>query len=219
MFRAGDLVMITSVEDRQGKTKVTSVTDKLIWIEAPSEVATMRTFLLQEEETVSLYFFKEHGAMYAFETRVKERRNDPLRGQGYGLSMPKESEISRVQRRQFVRVESALDVAVHPHKKTFLPYTTVSLDLSAGGIRILSDRRPVEVGEELELTFILPQNEGWQTIDVVAELVRSAPRDEKYELSFQFTQIPDRSRELVLRHCYQAQMKNTGRGTNPFTSP
>ncbi|WP_449403369.1 flagellar brake protein [Exiguobacterium artemiae] len=126
--------------------------------------------------------------------------------------------IQRVQRRQFVRVPQLLDVAVHPHKTAFEPFTSVTLDLSAGGILVLANQIPIEVKDELELTFILPTGDGvTHTVDVLAELVRVDPRETRYELAFQFTRINDRSRELVLRHCYQAQMKNSRRGTNPFT--
>lgn len=218
MIETGDLVMLTNQEDRQGRTKVTAVTNRLIWIEAPSEVSTLKTFILSDQEQVGFYFFKEKGKLYGFETEVVERQNDPLRGQRYALRRPKEDMIQRVQRRQFVRVPQLLDVAVHPHKTAFEPFTSVTLDLSAGGILVLANQIPIEVKEELELTFLLPTGDGvTHTVDVLAELVRVDPREARYELAFQFTRINDRNRELVLRHCYQAQMKNSRRGTNPFT--
>jgi len=208
MMEIGDLVMLSNSEDRQGRSKVTAVTNRLIWIEAPSEVATLKTFILSEQEEVSFYFFKEKGKLFGFDTVVVERQNDPLRGQRYALKRPKDDQIERIQRRQFVRVPQILDVAVHPHKTQFDPFTTVTLDLSAGGMK----------DEEVEMTFILPTGEGVSsTLDVVAELVRIDRREERYELAFQFTMIPDRSRELVLRHCYQMQMKSSRRGMNPFT--
>lgn len=218
MIQNGDLVMITNQEDRQGRTKVTAVTNRLIWIEAPSEVSTLKTFILSDHEPVAFYFFKEKGKLYGFETEVVERQNDPLRGQRYALKRPSEELIQRVQRRQFVRVPQLLDVAIHPHKTEFEPFTSVTLDLSAGGILVLANQVPVDVKQELELTFLLPTGDGaTQTVDVLAELVRVDSRETRYELAFQFTRINDRSRELVLRHCYQAQMKNSRRGTNPFT--
>jgi ATP-binding cassette subfamily F protein uup len=69
MMEIGDLVMLSSSEDRQGRSKVTAVTNRLIWIEAPSEVATLKTLLLDEPtneldaETISW-----------LETQIKEYR-------------------------------------------------------------------------------------------------------------------------------------------------
>jgi c-di-GMP-binding flagellar brake protein YcgR len=111
-----------------------------------------------------------------------------------------------------------LDVAVQPHKRQFDPFTTVTLDLSVGSMMILSDQLPIQREEEVEMTFILPTGDGISsTLDVIAEIVRIDRREERYELAYQFTMIPDRSRELVLRHCYQMQMKSSRRGMNPFT--
>lgn len=218
MMEIGDLVMLSNSEDRQGRSKVTAVTNRLIWIEAPSEVATLKTFILSDHEEVSFYFFKEKGKLFGFDTVIVERQNDPLRGQRYALKRPSDDQIERIQRRQFVRVPQMLDVAVHPHKTQFDPFTTVTLDLSAGGMMILSDQLPIQKEEEVEMTFILPTGDGISsTLDVIAELVRIDRREERYELAFQFTMIPDRSRELVLRHCYQMQMKSSRRGMNPFT--
>ena len=73
MMEIGDLVMLSNSEDRQGRTKVTAVTNRLIWIEAPSEVATLKTFILSEQEEVSFYFFKEKGKLFGFDTVVVER--------------------------------------------------------------------------------------------------------------------------------------------------
>jgi ATP-binding cassette subfamily F protein uup len=69
MMEIGDLVMLSNSEDRQGRSKVTAVTNRLIWIEAPSEVATLKTLLLDEPtneldaETISW-----------LETQIKEYR-------------------------------------------------------------------------------------------------------------------------------------------------
>lgn len=218
MMQTGDFVMVTNSEDKQGRTKVAAVTNRLIWIEAPSEVSTLKTFILSENEQIQVYFFKEKGRLFGFEAEIVERQNDPLRGQRYAIRRPSDEKIEHVQRRQFLRVPQLLDVALHPHKKAFDPFTTVSLDLSAGGILILANHLPIELKDEIELTFLLPsENGGTHTLDVVGELVRIDRREERYELAFQFTEIHDRSRELVLRHCYQAQMKNSRSGQNPFT--
>lgn len=218
MMQTGDLIMVRNSEDRQGRTKVTAVTNRLIWMEAPSEADTLKTFILSEDESIHVYFFKEKGRLYGFESEIVERQNDPLRGQRYAIRRPTDQQIERVQRRQFVRVPLLLDVALYPHKTKFEPFTTVSLDLSAGGILILANHLPIELKDEVELTFLLPaEHGGTHTLDVLGELVRVDRREERYELAFQFTQIHDRSRELVLRHCYQAQMKNSRSGTNSFT--
>jgi c-di-GMP-binding flagellar brake protein YcgR len=111
-----------------------------------------------------------------------------------------------------------LDDAVHPHKTQFDPFSTVTLDLSAGGMMILSDQLPIQKEEEVEMIFILPTGDGISsTLDVMAELVRIDRWEERYELAFQLTMILYRSSELVLRHCYQMQMKSSRRGMNPFT--
>ncbi|WP_449403368.1 hypothetical protein [Exiguobacterium artemiae] len=59
MIETGDLVMLTNQEDRQGRTKVTAVTNRLIWIEAPSEVSTLKTFILSDQEQVGFYFLRK----------------------------------------------------------------------------------------------------------------------------------------------------------------
>ena len=39
----------------------------------------------------------------------------------------------KIQRSQFVRIETAVDVAIHPMNREFEPFTAMTEDISAGG--------------------------------------------------------------------------------------
>ena len=70
------------------------------------------------------------------------------------LTYPGDDQLIKIQRREFVRVESAIDIAVEKDGR-FTQF--VAEDLSAGGVALISlDRDTFKEDELLSLTIVLP---------------------------------------------------------------
>ncbi|WP_408006547.1 PilZ domain-containing protein [Pseudalkalibacillus sp. A8] len=63
------------------------------------------------------------------------------------LSFPGSTNLEKIQRREFVRVETAIDVSIHPTERQFQPFACITSDVSAGGCAvIMPERYQLKVG-------------------------------------------------------------------------
>ena len=77
------------------------------------------------------------------------------------LSFPGDSYILKVQRRRYVRIETAVDVAIHPLQNEFPPFTSITKDISAGGSLILLNHdEGIKQGHNVLAVFVLPMENG-----------------------------------------------------------
>ena len=49
------------------------------------------------------------------------------------IAYPGNQTLIKVQRRQYVRIPTTVDAAIHPLENEFTPFTTITEDISAGG--------------------------------------------------------------------------------------
>ncbi len=116
----------------------------------------------------------------------------------------------RIQRRNYVRVETSVDTAVHPVKSEFHPFTTVTLDLSGGGCAmIIPEGQTFPEKGEVNLYLILHMQSGDSVyVKVLCKIVRvHRPKAEaKRRASLQFLNIDERDQQKVVRYCFERQL-------------
>ena len=90
-------------------------------------------FLVDGTQLKASYTDDEKGT-YLFDTEVlnKVKGNIPM----MQLLLPPEETFIKIQRRQFVRIDTSVDIAIHPIEGAFVPFRAVTDDLSAGGAAI-----------------------------------------------------------------------------------
>ncbi|MEM5592477.1 PilZ domain-containing protein [Niallia circulans] len=108
----------------------------------------------------------------------------------------------KIQRRQFVRIETSVDMAIHPFKKenTVEPFTTVSLDFSAGGAAVIVPKHiNLQQNSKIKVSVVLPlQNGEYNYLHLSAEIKKSSNttnRTIKWLLNF-WTSI-----QLIVSRC------------------
>lgn len=216
MLNEGQELRIEVEGRNEGKTKIAAIIDGVVWIESPSDIATLKTFFLHEDEMMRVYFFQGEDQLYAFDTTVVKRMSDARLTLRYAFKLPEKKQIKRIQRREYLRVPEMIDVTVlATDGEAFDSFDTTSLDVSAGGMRIFANRAPIEVDESLIVLFRIEDERGEPRLfRVKSRLVRVHKQEMKQELSLSFEDLTPRDQETILRYCFRAQLearKRTGR--------
>ncbi|WP_227936169.1 flagellar brake protein [Alkalihalobacillus deserti] len=147
-------------------------------------------------------------AVYAFDTEIIGRRkgNIPV----LLLKDPGKDKYMRIQRRNYVRVETSVDAAIYPIEKGFAPFRSITLDLSGGGCAILipQDQSLPEAGE-LNVWLILHMQSGdIMYVKAYCKIVRVfQPRpDARLRASLQFLDVDERDQQKIIRFCFERQL-------------
>ena len=220
MLKVGQEIRIEAEGRDEGKSKIASISDQLVWIESPSEMTTLKTYFLHEDEAIRVHFFKGEDQLYAFDTVIKKRVSDAQLNLRYAFKLPDEKKIKRIQRREYLRVPEMIDVTVVAlDGESFESFVTTSLDVSAGGMRIVSNRAPINVDESMFVIFRIEDEQGTpQTFRVKSRLVRVQEQEVKKELSLCFEDLSPRDQETILRYSFRAQLEARNRTGSLFSS-
>ncbi len=216
MIKIGDYIILEhkySDSYEQYKCKLVERKGNDLYIDYPVNLNTNRTVFLLEGTPLKANFVTESGASYLFQTEVKGRvkLNIPM----VILSYPGNDHLIKVQRRQYVRVETSVDVAVHSEKGEFAPFTTVTDDISAGGAALLihknSSLKPDMV---VECWFVLPmQNGEYEYRKFRGKIVRIIDgQGHMNKASVEFFDSSGTDRQVLLRFCFERQLEMKKKG-------
>lgn len=220
MLKEGQELRIEVEGRAEGKTKIAAIADQVVWIESPSDMTTLKTFFLHEEEAMRVFFFQGDNQLFAFDTKVVKRISDAQMILRYAFNLPDEKKIKRIQRREYLRVPEMINVTVlAADGESFESFETTSLDVSAGGMKIIANRAPVEVNESLVVVFKIEDEQGSpQLFRIKSRLVRVHKQEVKQELSLAFEDLTPRDQETILRYCFRVQLEARKRTGSVFSS-
>lgn len=212
MLKIGSTLQLeyrTKVNKRETyKSRIIDLTDKLLCIDPPINEKTRKTVYFQPDTVLKVMIF-DGSKVYRFISKVIERRSGQL--PMLILEIPNENEFSQIQRRNFVRIETNLDIAIHSDNDTFLPFTTLTADIGGGGVQvILPDEHLLTIGDLLELYIVLPFQSGKRHfVKVKGEVVRifEDKHTNKTKASFSFINLTDKMREPIIRYCFEQELK------------
>ncbi|MGM9927709.1 MAG: flagellar brake protein [Bacillus sp. (in: firmicutes)] len=129
---------------------------------------------------------------------------------------PKKEEHVKVQQREYVRVESPVDVAIHSVDNTFTPFTTVTEDISAGGAAVFVPQNlKFETDKMISAVFVLPvKTGGISYIKVNCLVVRLVEFENRTKniLAVKFVDIQDDERQMIIRFCFERQLELRDKG-------
>ncbi|MFC0559859.1 flagellar brake protein [Halalkalibacter alkalisediminis] len=183
-------------------------TDSIYVIDYPINEETNKPSFFFDGTEFRASFIADDDAVYAFDTEIIGRRkgNIPV----LLLKNPGKEKYLRIQRRNYVRVETTVDAAIYPIEKGFSPFRTVTLDLSGGGCSIVipQDQTLPEVGE-LNLWLVLHMQSGdIAYVKAYCKIVRVyQPRpDARLRASLQFLNVDERDQQKIIRFCFERQL-------------
>lgn len=211
MLKIGDVIqLVTSDENRETfKCKLVERQNEILFIDYPINVKTGRLAYFPAETELMASFVNKDQDAFCFPTKVIGRVKDAI--PMMTITYPGDPNITKIQRREYVRVDTTLDAAVHPMDNEFIPLTTVTTDISAGGTAILLPKTAnIHQGQVLNVWFSLPfQNKTVEYIKTCAKVIRLIPMEngQNYKAPLQFVDIDETSRQAIIRFCFQKQIQ------------
>ncbi|MDT8860033.1 flagellar brake domain-containing protein [Alkalihalobacillus sp. MEB130] len=191
------------------KCRLVDIKDAIYVIDYPINEETGKpSFFFDGTEFRASFITEDESAMYAFDTEIVGRMkgNIPV----LFLKDPGKEKYIRIQRRNYVRVETAVDVAIHPINSEFSPFTTVTLDLSGGGCAILLPQNQsfLEQGQTTIHLVLHMQTGDIVYVKALCKVVRVfTPRKEaRRRASLQFLDIDERDQQKIIRYCFERQL-------------
>ncbi|WP_062198297.1 flagellar brake protein [Massilibacterium senegalense] len=220
MMQVGMPLFLERVDDNDEiityRSRIVELNDTSIYIDYPINQQTGKvTFLLENTPFTAWYVGVIDQAVYRFFTTVSKRvyKEIPM----IELTRPEVKDIERIQRRQFVRVETAVNTACHPIHQPFEPFVTVSEDISGGGMSILvPDTCKWEPDWEVNLYFSIYQKGDqpvyYQQLAKVIRLTEVKELENRKRVSLEFVDIDEKVRQELIRFCFQHQLKMKKKG-------
>jgi c-di-GMP-binding flagellar brake protein YcgR len=189
------------------RCKVQEVKEKEFHVDYPSHFENGKTTYILNGTQLSVSFISEEGTAYNFESEVLGRIKQEI--PMIQLSFPGYEQVVKVQRRQYVRVESSVDVSVHPISVPFSPFVTVTHNVSAGGssINLGTDYEIPEQGH-IMTNFVFHLNNGEiHYLKMKSRVIRIVEVENKRKrASLQFDQIKDHERQVIIKYCFEQQL-------------
>ena len=186
------------------RCRIVEQSDNVIYIDYPINVLTKKTAYLVDGAQFRATFMNDAKLSFAFNTEVLGRKGGTV--PMISLSCPPESEFIKIQRREYVRVETNVDVAIE-FEGNFMQFITE--DISAGGVAVVLNK-PVAFndGDYIKLTLVLPYTNGdIKYIQTSAVVVRIFSKDQIQVASIQFTDTDDLDKQHIVRFCFERQLQ------------
>lgn len=185
------------------RCRVVEQGENIIYIDYPVNVVTKKTSYLVDGAQFRVTFMTDEKQSFAFNTEVLGRKGGTV--PMIILTCPSPEEFLKIQRREYVRVESKVDVSIE-FDGQFTPLVTE--DISAGGLAVILNR-PVNFREDdkVKLTIVLPYSNGdIKYVQTSAIVVRIFEKDGIRIASIQFTDTDDLDKQHIVRFCFERQL-------------
>lgn len=186
------------------RCRVVEKGENILYIDYPINVMTKKTSFLVDGAQFRVTFMTESKQSFAFNTEVLGRKGGAV--PMIIISCPPPEEFLKIQRREYVRVETKADVAIE-YDGRFMQFVTE--DISAGGLAVILNR-PVNFkeGDEVKLTIVLPYSNGdIKYVQTSAIIVRIFEKNTVQIASIQFTETDEIDKQHIVRFCFERQLQ------------
>ncbi|MDP4083899.1 MAG: flagellar brake domain-containing protein [Bacillota bacterium] len=217
MIQIGDIITLELKNSKQLEKYKCRLVDRKaneFYIDYPLSLDTNRTvFLLDGTQLKATFVGNDGTSVYVFDGEIKGRikNNIPM----LILSYPGDDKLVKIQRRQFVRIETAIDIALHPFDNEFVPFTAITDDVSAGGVSFLVTKEIGFIqGMNVQIWLVLVvQNGEYNYMKLKGKIARIIEFNEtRNKVSLQFIESSPQERQLLLRFCFDRQLENRKKG-------
>lgn len=193
-------------EVRRFKCRVVEQINERIFIDYPINVATNRTDIFPIGTIFYVFYVDDQQMAYRFEAEITNRvkRQVPMLELTYDAS-----KVKKIQRREYVRVESTVDIALK-EQNTNKKVVALTTDISGGGMAVhIKDDQDFKPGTIFDGLIVFKLNHGgYQYIFVQTELIRLKEEAEKRQvMSLKFISIEEKDREKIIQYCFEEQLR------------
>ncbi|OGX68230.1 MAG: glycosyl transferase [Paenibacillus sp. RIFOXYA1_FULL_44_5] len=195
-----------SENNQEYKSRIAEVGEQILSIEIPIHMKTGRLKKMFKGDQLNVYFVSEGGTKNFFMTVVEGFRDDVIRQ--VLIQKPRPDSISQVQRRNFLRVSTELDVALSLRGE--LRFLAQTHDVSGGGISFICEGGiPIKDKDKLSSWLLMQYKNGsLEHIQFESEILRIKKLESGRQLVFsQFSEINETERQKIIRYCFERQLE------------
>lgn len=202
-------IQVNSIDEEEAKqefkSRIAEVGETTISMEVPINEKTGRLKRLYQGDELSAYFVTEGGVKNYFNTSVITFSDDVIRL--VIIKKPELEAITKVQRRNFLRVPAELEIAVKFSEQ--LQFTSLTDDVGGGGISFICDSYiPVAANYTISCWLLVPFKNGQiEHVPFKSEIVRVKLLETgRQQVMTRFSEISDRDRQKIIRYCFERQL-------------
>lgn len=216
MFKIGEKLILEQRYANQKETykcMVVEIGHGSFYIDYPVNGSTGKVAFLVDGTQLQASYTDDEQGTFLFETEVfkKVKGKIPM----MELMLPPEEEFIKIQRRQFVRLESSVDVAIHPLEGEFTPFRTVTEDISAGGAALLlKNTMDIHGAPYINVWLALLLNSGEISyLQLKCKVIRMKELNRGAKiLSVQFIEPSANDTQIIMRFIFEKQLELRKKG-------
>lgn len=211
-------------EPKSGQARMLDQDDKEIYLDLPLASKERRVMVLEPGEKISISYQLQDGSVYFFETQVIRNKLTIDNLPAISIAIPSQDQITKIQRRQFLRVPVRIELAYLCLLKHRTPNELKSgqgytWDLSGGGLAFYSNVDYILPNDLLTMKFFLPGESRVGTpIKVRGEVVRlyESAETNLTITSVRFTEISRAQEQRIIRYVFQRQIELKNKGVESY---
>jgi c-di-GMP-binding flagellar brake protein YcgR len=203
-------MQLKTIDDKEArkeyKSRIADMNDEELAIEIPLSEETGRLKRFKPRDELSAYYLNEEGSKFYFDTTVIGYQEDtiPL----IRIRKPHLDEISRIQRRSFLRVTADLELSIQHAEGHYQLVRTE--DIGGGGISFVvepTSSTGIEMGKTFACWLLLLSRSGKPDhVFFKAEVIRLVREDNRLLCMMRFNEIADKERQKIIRYCFERQI-------------
>ncbi|CAM3777293.1 flagellar brake domain-containing protein [Cohnella lubricantis] len=188
------------------RSRLADMDEASLYIEIPLEEKTGRYHRAQPGDEFRVTYYTTEGVKHEFKATVQnflKEETVPL----VELRKPKQEEITREQRRNFLRVEAQLEVAVRIGDK--MRFLALTEDVGGGGISLRCERKwPIQPNLRVNCWLLIPFRSGSIAhAQFEGDVIRVAETEPNhYIVMIRFVNIAESDQQKVIRYCFERQL-------------
>ncbi|MDQ0492037.1 flagellar brake protein [Paenibacillus brasilensis] len=189
------------------KSRIAEEDSQNFLIEIPMSQTSGHLKKLFLGEELSIFFMSEGGIKNYFNTHVTGFKEDVLRM--VRIQKPEPDSISKIQRRNYLRVKANLEIAVKygVNESRFVAETH---DVGGGGVSFQTqEAQQLEEGESLSCWILVPYKNGTlEHVSFQSEVVRIQEMENGRRLiMLKYEKIADQERQKLIKYCFEKQLE------------
>lgn len=188
------------------RSRVTDADDQLFFVDIPIDEQTRKLYRAHPGDELKITYFTAEGVRHQFTAKVHSIRKDSI--SQLAIAKPNPDDISREQRRSFLRVEAQLEIAVRLGEK--LRFTALTDDVGGGGVSFRCDSKwPITPNMKAHCWLLLNYKSGAVShAQFEGEIVRIVPVEPHHHLvMMRFQDIQDAEQQKIIRYCFEKQLE------------
>lgn len=192
------------------RSKVIDRNETELIIDYPVDPEQYVQLPIRKNHTIDIEYVTK-GSVYKFPAKVIRVNNSPI--VSFAINIPDQDNITKIQRREYVRINIDVNVAVHSEKKLFTPFISVTQDISGGGLAIITPRNvTLTEGEKVNLYLVLKSTySDYVYLKTKGEVIRTTVFNEVRSTSLRFLFDDEKDRQKIIKYCFEIQREKLKR--------